>query len=273
MKKVLNWRIFISLGLVTSFMMLLVSGIVLFIAPPGRVANWTGWQLLALSKSEWQDQHTIFGFTFALLSVFHLFVINWKAFVSYIKAKATSGLSHPLELVSILLLTILFGVGTAQHMQPFSAITTLGEQLKGSWESSIRQPPVAHAETMTLEELAQQPSVGKSAEEILETLQKAGLKASSTSETLGEIARKSGISAEQAYQLLAPANKELQKEGFGRKTLLEVAEENGVSAASLQLALEAKGMKAEPSDSMRSIAESNGISVQELRQRVEEILR
>ncbi|TCD48874.1 DUF4405 domain-containing protein [Chlorobium sp. N1] len=273
MKKAVNWRIFISLGLVTSFLMLLVSGVVLFIAPPGRVANWSGWQILGLTKSAWQDQHTLFGLAFAVLSIFHLFLINWKAFLSYIKARASKGLSHPLELSLILLLTLLVGVGTALKMQPFSGITALGDQLKNGWESTAAEPPVPHAEAMTLKELAEQPSVPMSAEEILETLRNAGLDARSTNETLGQISKRAGMTAAEAYRLIRPAKQEIGKEGFGRRTLEALAEEGGVAPESLRLALEAKGVSSKADESMRSIAESNGIAVSELRRMVEEILR
>lgn len=274
--KTFSWRIFISLGLTTSFLMLLASGIVLFIAPPGRVANWTGWQILGLSKSSWQDQHTLFGLAFAVLSVFHLFVINWKAFFGYLKSKASKGLSHPVELSLILALTLLFGVGTALHLQPFSSVTALGEKLKGGWEAGTTEPPVPHAETMTLEELALQPSVGRSAPEILEALRAAGLEAASTTETLGDIARRSGITASEAYRLVMPEGKrveKVEKAGFGRKTLRAVAEEHGVSPESLRLALGMRGIQATEGETMRQVAESNGIGVPDLRSTVEEILR
>ena len=39
-------RAMTSVLLTCSFAMLLVSGYVLFIAPPGRIANWNGWKAL-----------------------------------------------------------------------------------------------------------------------------------------------------------------------------------------------------------------------------------
>jgi len=286
MKKGLNWRIFISFGLLTSFLMLLISGIILYIAPPGRVANWTGWSILGLSKQAWQNQHTIFGFSFAVLSVFHLFVINWKAFFAYITTKTTKGLKNPVEFSAIILLTLLFGIGTQLEVQPFTSIINFGESIKDSWESDTNEPPVPHAETMTLEELSLQPALSTTAEAMLETLQKAGLKATATTQTLGEIAQDNGMLPTEVYKLLAPAAKqgkgqgqqreqqktELQKEGFGRKTLDQIAEENGVAPLALQLALQQQNIVAEPGMSMRTITEKNGITIPTLRKRIETAL-
>ena len=42
-----NWRGFFSLLLFGSFSLLAFSGIILYVTPKGRVANWTGWTLLA----------------------------------------------------------------------------------------------------------------------------------------------------------------------------------------------------------------------------------
>ncbi|KAA6230649.1 DUF4405 domain-containing protein [Chlorobium phaeovibrioides] len=282
MKKGLNWRIFISFGLLTSFLMLLISGIILYIAPPGRVANWTGWNILGLSKHAWQNQHTIFGFSFALLSIFHLFVINWKAFFAYITTKTAKGLKNPVEFSAIILLTLLFGIGTQLEIQPFTSIINFGESIKDSWEEEANEPPVPHAETMTLEELSRQPALDQTAETMLETLQKAGLKATATTQTLGDIAKDNNMLPTEVYKLLAPAakkgtgqgqqqgqqKKELQKEGFGRKTLEQVAEENGVTSISLQLALKQQNIAAEPGMSMRAITEKNNIAMPTLRQKI-----
>jgi len=52
MKKTSNFqlRAMISVLLALAFPALLVSGLVLFVSPPGRVANWTDWRLFGLSK-------------------------------------------------------------------------------------------------------------------------------------------------------------------------------------------------------------------------------
>jgi len=275
MKKSFSWRIFISFGLLLSFLMLLVSGVILYISPPGRVANWTDWRMLGLTKNGWIDQHSIFGFAFALLSIFHLFVINWKAFLSYLKAKATTGLKSPVELFGSLLLALLFGFGTYFSLQPFAAVIDFGDSVSESWEQRDKQPPVPHAETMTLVELALQPGLGGDAEVLKAKLEKAGFRVDSVQQTLGEIAEKNHTTAEKLYVPLAPEKsgaRKLPAEGLGRKTLQEVADDAGISASSLQLALKQKGIEAETDMTLKSIAEKNGIEMNALRQTLETMI-
>jgi magnesium-transporting ATPase (P-type) len=141
MKKSFSWRIFVSFGLFLAFFMILASGVILYIGPSGRGPGATGWSMIGLTKPEWQNQHIIFGFAFSLMALFHLLVINWKAFFSYLKTKATDGLRSPGELVVIVVLFILFGIGTYSKVQPFSGILDFGKSISKSWEGKTTQPP------------------------------------------------------------------------------------------------------------------------------------
>ena len=141
MNKFFNWRIFISFGLFLFFFMVLVSGVILYIGPSGRSPKATVWRMIGLTKSEWQNQHIIFGFAFSLTSLFHLFISNWKVFFSYLNTKATVGLRSPGELLVIIILSLLFGFGTYYNVQPFSGILEFGKSISKSWEGKTTQPP------------------------------------------------------------------------------------------------------------------------------------
>jgi DNA-binding phage protein len=275
MKKSFNWRVFVSFGLFIAVFMMLISGVILYISPPGRVANWGNWQMLGLTKRGWLNQHTIFGFAFVILSLFHLFLINWKAFLSYLKAKTTQGLKSPWELLAIVILSSIFGLGTYFDMQPFSAVIKVGNTISNSWERKDKAAPVAHAELMSLVELSQQPGLGGDPEALITKLKNAGLKVASRNETLAEIAKTNGMTAEQVYSFIAPAEQgkhKLQGEGFGRKTLQQVADEAGVSATSLQLALKQKGIEAKTDAPLRDIAKNNNIEMSEFKKLLETMI-
>ena len=275
MKKSFNWRVFISFGLFIALVMMLISGVILYISPPGRVANWTDWRMIGLTKRGWQHQHIIFGFAFLILSLFHLFVINWKAFFSYLKSKTTEGLKSPGELLTIILLSVFFGIGTYYGIQPFLAVIKFGDAISGSWERQEKQAPVPHAELMTLTQLAEQPGLGGDPAALKAKLEKAGLKVTSLDQTLAEIATSHGQTAEQVYEVIAPAKKEghkLQGQGFGKKTLQDIADEGGVSATSLQLALHQKGIEAKIDTPLKSIAEINKLEMNELRKILETMI-
>jgi len=276
MKKSFRWRVFISFGLFIALFMMLVSGVVLYISPPGRVANWTDWRLIGLTKTGWRNQHLIFGFAFILLSLFHLFMVNWKAFLCYLKTKTAEGVRRPTELLAVLLLSLLFGVGTCYDIEPFSAIIQFGNRISSSWEAQEKRAPVPHAELMTLTELAQQPGMGGDAEALRAKLEKAGLRVASSKETLAAIAEANGMTAEHVYEMLAPGENgrsKLSGKGFGQRTLQQIADESGVSATSLQLALRQKGIEAKTGTPLKTIAEENGVEMRELRQLLDTMIR
>ena len=85
-------RSFISFLLTWSFAILIVSGIVLYIAPHGRVAHWVNWRLLGLTKDNWAAIHTIIGYLFMIVAVVH-FVFNYR--VSLLQ---NSALAHKIKI-------------------------------------------------------------------------------------------------------------------------------------------------------------------------------
>jgi len=275
MKKSFSWRVFISFGLFIAVLMMLVSGVILYISAPGRVANWSDWRMLGLTKRGWQHQHIIFGFAFLILSLFHLFVINWKAFFSYLKSKTTEGLKSPVELLTIIILSALFGIGTYYGIQPFSAVIKIGDTISDSWERREKQAPIPHAELMTLRQLAEQPGLGGDPAALKTKLEKAKLKVASEEQTLAEIASLNGKTAEEVYEFIAPektGRHKIQGQGFGKKTLQEIADEGGVSSTSLQLALRQKGIEAKTDTPLKSIAANNKIEMNELRKILETMI-
>ncbi len=46
------WRAMTSVLIAASFLLVVVSGVVLFVSPPGRVANWGNWRMVGLTKHE-----------------------------------------------------------------------------------------------------------------------------------------------------------------------------------------------------------------------------
>jgi len=55
-------RKWIDLFLFYSTLIIIISGIVLYIMPHGRVAYFTGWKFLGIDKDGWDNLHVIFGF-------------------------------------------------------------------------------------------------------------------------------------------------------------------------------------------------------------------
>ncbi|MCK4782139.1 MAG: DUF4405 domain-containing protein, partial [Desulfobacteraceae bacterium] len=58
-RKRFNWRGWTTFVVTISFVVDTISGIILYVAPPGRIANWTNWTIWGLNKEEWAAIHTI----------------------------------------------------------------------------------------------------------------------------------------------------------------------------------------------------------------------
>jgi magnesium-transporting ATPase (P-type) len=144
MSRFFRWRFFISFGLFIALFVILISGVILYIGPSGKAPTPVVWRMIGLTKPEWQNQHIIFGFAFSLLALFHLFLINWKAFFSYLKIKSQESLKKPVELIFIIVLALYVGIGTFYKIQPFSTILEFGKSISKSWyPGTTHQTPAA----------------------------------------------------------------------------------------------------------------------------------
>lgn len=268
-----NWKSFISFGLFISFFIIVSSGLVLYIAPPGRVAKWVNWQLLGLSKEMWQSLHTSFTYTFLVLSIFHIFSINWKVFLSYLKKKAAgAGLNRKKELtVSVVLVAVVF-FGTLFSIPPFKTVMDIGEYFTESWEKKEEQAPMPHTEALSIKELSEKV-VKLSPGEILEKLKKNGIRVSGVEQTLKEIGEANKLSPFEIYNIISK-NAERKKvtadsllkrgSGLGRKTLSEVAGVLERHVSTLIEQLKKAGIQAEEDEKIKDIARKAGITPFEL---------
>jgi len=69
-----EWRAFVSVTTMLSFLGMSVTGVVLFVTPPGRIAHWTGWTLSGLTKDQWVALHIWFSLVFLVTAAFHLYL-------------------------------------------------------------------------------------------------------------------------------------------------------------------------------------------------------
>jgi hypothetical protein len=65
-----NWRgrAFTSLCSLVNFIFLLLTAIILYIEPHGRVADWTKWNFLGLKKVQWGNLHLFSGLLFLTIT-------------------------------------------------------------------------------------------------------------------------------------------------------------------------------------------------------------
>ena len=256
-----SWRAFISFGLTYAMLILLVTGFILYVSPPGRYAHWVNWTLWGLTKEQWQGLHTLFSFSFIVLSIFHLFSANWKAFLSYFRSKRQKGFNKMKEFAFSTLLILLVFFGTFFSIPPFENVMTLGENLTNSWENTEDRAPVPHAELLTLSELADQLHL-ESTDEMIRKLENHQIKFEDVhTQTLEEMAVANNTTPAELYEIASKrAGNTMQGSGVGRKTLEDFATELNKNADELVQILSDKNIQADKKQTLRTIGENNNIA-------------
>ncbi len=150
-----NWQSFISIGLLLSFFIMLVSGIVLYIAPEGSLSRWIGWDILNLSKKQWEYQHTIFSYLFILFSIFHVFKINWSYLISYFVVEKFKMIFLK-EIIVAVVITVLIFMGTLFNWSPFKNVIQFGNKISDSYAEKVKIPNIPDAEKLSLNDFAKE---------------------------------------------------------------------------------------------------------------------
>lgn len=221
-----QWRSFITFFVVFSFVILAVTGIVLYVTPPGRIANWTGWRLIGLTKTQWQSVHTIHSFLFVVAAAFHL-AFNWRVLTGYLRVKVHAGMKKKWEFIgSVGALGLVF-FASVRDLTPASLVMDAGEDLKNSWEERNLAPPIPHAELLTLREYAEKAHVPMQALE--KNLEARGITHADAGEKIGDIAGRTGLAPMDLVHDAAARPRQAEGKprigeggGYGRKTVEEI---------------------------------------------------
>jgi hypothetical protein len=76
-----------SLTAALAFILMVLTSIILYIVPQGRVAYWADWRLWGWTKTDWGNIHINLGLLFLIALFLHIYY-NWKPLMSYLKDKA-----------------------------------------------------------------------------------------------------------------------------------------------------------------------------------------
>jgi hypothetical protein len=207
-----NVKGFTSLVLMVAFLIMAVSGIMLYVSPRGRVANWTDWTILGLGKHEWAAMHMNSVFIFLIASIFHL-VWNWKMFWGYIKKKA-AGLNLKIEMLLALIIGVLVVGGTIAYFPPFDLLDEGNIKIMDYWENWAAAAPMPHAEELTLAEFADEFNM--SVDDLIAVLKAEGFESATADSTLGDIAAHKGVAPAALFDALRTHYPEIDQRGRGR---------------------------------------------------------
>lgn len=151
-----------SLAVVTSFLIMTVTGIVLYFTPHGRVAYWVKWELIGLTRTEWNNIHIISSIVFASAGAFHIY-FNWKAIINYLSGKIAGSLKYKREMTMAAVLSVFIIAGSIYLIPPLNYVIDFSEYLKNSWVRSREyEPPFGHAERVTLKTFAKRMEIDPS---------------------------------------------------------------------------------------------------------------
>lgn len=265
----LHIRGFVSLLTALSFLIMAVSGLILFIVPEGRIANWHDWRFLGLTKNQWGDMHISTSLLFVLAGAWHIW-INWRALVSYFRNRKYKTLQLKPELSIAALTTIFFTVGAVYSVPPVSYVLSLNDAIKQSWIHGPQDEPVInHAEAMQFAAFLQKADIEPAA--AIAELERQGLRINAPDEKLADIARNNRTSPAEIYKRIAYLQKgasaawtperveeRFEGKGTGKRTLAELCNDNGLDAERITRKLADQSLEAKPDDTLKQIAERGG---------------
>jgi Domain of unknown function (DUF4405) len=255
------WRAFVTFYVVFSFIVIAASGLVLFVAPPGRVANWSQWRFGSLLKADWQAVHTVFALLFVAAAALHVY-FNWRVILNYLRRKVGEGLHRGRELGAASAVGAAVLALTLGGIPPFSTIVTLGETAKNSWSDPSTEPPVPHAELWTVAKFAETNKL--TVDQAMDNLRQAGMPAPGPDTTLQALAATYTVTPRQIYlKALGPVRAAsvplAEGGGFGQKSVGEICQQVNIPVETAIDRLRQAGFTdATPDSNMRQLATANG---------------
>jgi len=230
--KSFNRRAFVSVLVAFSFILMTITGLVLFIAPACRIARDTSWSVFGFDKDQWIATHVWFSTAFVIASAFHIY-LNWKALINYFKSKIQKSFAFRAEWIVALVLCVFVLAGTIFEVPPFSSLMAWKETFKHEGSG-----PGGHGQ-------------GRGG-------QGRGIGIASGVKEPAQV----GVHEEEHTQELHQGR---GRSGMGQKTLKQFCEEEGIELSWALSRLRNEGFTARETMTMREIADSKWIHPRELR--------
>ncbi len=199
-KRPLINRALISLVTALSFVAMSLSGIAAFMVPQGKVAYWTNWTFLGLSKTQWGNIHITTSVLFLIAGIWHTWY-NWTPLMQYLRGIPGRVTASWRDLAFAILISAFFTIGAVTKIPPLNYILTFNAWLKESWiKTPADDPPFGHAELLSLKGFCKKMYIDSG--EALKELRQAGLSVTDQNMTIEQIARINRLTPANVYQLI-----------------------------------------------------------------------
>lgn len=249
-----KFRGFTSILMFFSFLISLVSGIVLYFPPQGKIANWTHWTFWGLDKETWGALHINSSLIFFIIALLHLYY-NWRVLWHYVKKRAELAFNLKLELVIATAVAIFIVLATLYNLQPFATIIKWNDDIKNYWASKAEaEPPIPHAEDLTVTQFCEQLNIPL--EKFQQQMNQQGWKFDPATDKIIDIAQRNGISPAKIYNLLQASDHQQGQgsSGWGRKSLAQVCDELNIDIDDAIKKLTSQGVMASKEDLIKDLA-------------------
>ena len=131
MVKRISLRQLVSLLTLYLFVFMVLTGLVLYIVPPTRVANELQWTLAGISKTEYIRLHTILSFGFFVVALIHAWY-NRSVLWRHLLLGRQTKIWNVESIVAIAFIAVLLGVSYF-NVPPVDKIMSWGLSFKESW--------------------------------------------------------------------------------------------------------------------------------------------
>ena len=260
-----------SLTALLSFAILMLTSIILYIVPPGRVAYWAEWHLWGLSKTEWDNIHITIGILFLITACLHIYY-NWKPMVSYLKNQARKIRIFTREFNAALVLTLFVTLFTYFELPPVFWLIDANTAIKDAASRKYGEPPYGHAELSSLKSFCAKMQLD--VETSLNQLKAAGMIVDDAGQSIAEIAARNQQTPQQIYLAMQPSViadigaddsgravlPDNPPAGFGNQALSKICAHYQLNPDHMLQALSRENIIAEPDMTIRMIAGKNTVS-------------
>jgi hypothetical protein len=217
-----------------AFVLMVLTSIILYIVPQGRVAYWADWRLLGLSKTDWGNIHINLGLLFLIALFLHIYY-NWKPITAYMKDKAKKLKVFTPDFNAALIITIVFTVGTYLMVPPFSWVLNLGDTIKDHGAVKYGEPPYGHAELSSLKTFTQKMNLDLA--QSIKLLEQAGYAAKDENVTIAALGKLYGVAPQQIYLTIKDAENKPSKVGENGTDQLTIPDSPPPGTGNLTLAV------------------------------------